>query len=86
MNKRDFLRALLVAAVAPAALVPKAIDRYRWVQTSRGMWMVNPAWVTAQFKIVWKHPEPEGGGECVQGFRYNHKDGEFTIVPQFTQL
>jgi len=53
MNRRSFIRGILVALAAPAILVPKARDHARWrVRRYRGLYI-------AEFKYVYLIQRPE---------------------------
>ena len=63
MNRRGFFKslglAIGVAAVAPAVLIPRASDAFKWKRAS-GIWVLNPEWVNAPYEIgyCWIDPDP----------------------------
>jgi len=60
MNKRNFMKALLTAAVAPQVLLAMAGDRQRWKRTEQSiwtrvsdiMWVANPEWVNPPSETI----------------------------------
>ena len=57
MNTRNFLKSVLVMAIAPAILLPKAEDRQRWKRTS-ALWVPNPAYQTAEYEFYFYNLSP----------------------------
>lgn len=50
MNKRSFIKSLLLVAVAPAILIPKAKDAFKWKRVN-DLWVVNPDYGTAPYEV-----------------------------------
>jgi len=51
MNKRDFLKSILIGCVAPSILVASANDHYKWKKYNN-IWIPNPEYITAPYEIV----------------------------------
>lgn len=66
MNTRSFLKSLLVAAVAPQVLAAVAKDRCRWTKTISGLYVINPAWVTAKYELTYIGCESLGYRELLR--------------------
>lgn len=49
ISTRQFLKSILVAAVAPSILIPKAGDRQKW-KRSGNIWRLNPEWENAPYE------------------------------------
>lgn len=60
MNKRSFLKSLLVAAVAPSVLIPQFKDSFKWKRiTASGLLIPNPDWINATYEIAFTYaPNP----------------------------
>lgn len=52
MERRNFIKAMLMAAVAPSVLLPRLADHQRWKRTG-GMWVQNPEWSTCQYEVYY---------------------------------
>lgn len=55
MNRRSFIKSLTTATAA-SIFLPRAADAFTWKRTkflrrSSGMWVVNPEWVAAPYRI-----------------------------------
>lgn len=52
VNKRSFIKSLLVACVAPTVLVPRLKDAFNWKPSAENLWVPNPNWNNAPFEIA----------------------------------
>jgi hypothetical protein len=52
MERRNFIKAMLLAAVAPSVLLPRLADHHRWKRTGN-LWVRNPAWETAKYEVFY---------------------------------
>lgn len=54
LNTRSFIKSLLVAAIAPTILIPRAKDSFKWKQNvETGLYVLNPDYVNAPFEIAY---------------------------------
>ena len=50
MNKRSFIKSLLIGCVAPSVFLPK--EPVNWKRSAEQLWVPNPAWKTAPYECA----------------------------------
>jgi hypothetical protein len=80
MNTRTFLKSLIVAAVAPQILIPRAPTPYKWVRTTKialagGLMVPNPEWFKAAYEL--------GISSSIDPIRFKLVGGDWVLVPKY---
>lgn len=53
MNKRSFLKSILLASIAPSLLLSGSKDRFKWKKSEGNvLWVINPDYVSAPFEMA----------------------------------